>query len=131
MEAQFDAIRAEKESLSRSLQDMTNRYEAARLGQRLEQSETASPIEMIEAPDLPAYPTNSWRTAIIAVVGLAGLAGMAGVYLGDFFRKTVRGAFDLEELLQGRALVLIPEWDPRRRGWLRSWLGGRRAPRGI
>lgn len=131
VEAQFDAIRAEKESLSRSLQDMTNRYEAARLGQRLEQSETASPIEMIEAPDLPAYPTNSWRTAIIAVVGLAGLAGMAGVYIGDFFRKTVRGAFDLEELLQGRALVLIPQWDPRRRGWLRSWLGGRRAPRGI
>lgn len=129
--AQFDTIRAEKESLSRSLQDMTNRYETARLGERLEQSETASPIELIEAPYVPVYSTNSWRVVAIVVLGLAGLAGLAGLYLADAMRKTVRGAFDLEELLQGRALVLIPEWDPKRPGLFRSWFGGKRAPRGI
>lgn len=131
VEAQYDAIRAEKESLLRSLQDMTNRYETARLGERLEQSETASPIELIETPDVPVYSTNSRRVAVIVVLGLAGLAGLAGIYLGDAMRKTVRGAFDLEELLQGRALVLIPDWDPKRPGLFRSLFGGKRAPRGI
>jgi uncharacterized protein involved in exopolysaccharide biosynthesis len=131
VEAQVDAIRFEKESLSRSLQDLTSRYETARLGQRLEQSETASPIETIEAPDVPVYPTSSRRVVLAVMLGLAGLAGFAGTYLADSLKKTVRGAFDLEELLEGRPLVLIPEWAPKQAGLFQFWLGGKRTRQAI
>jgi uncharacterized protein involved in exopolysaccharide biosynthesis len=118
VETQIAAMEAEKESMQSSMDEMKRKLEAARLGERLEQDQSAVQIQVLETPEVPRYPTGPRRLPLLVVVAaLSGLAGLAGIYVADALDRTIRGAFDLDDMLEGQTLVMIPRWGPYP-GWL-------------
>jgi hypothetical protein len=112
IEAQVSAIETERASLQRSLDDMKVKLETARIGERLENDQSAMQIQVIETPVVPQYPTQSRKLFLMVVIGLALAAGAAAAVASDILTPTIRGTFDLAEALRGQTLVVIPEWSP-------------------
>lgn len=112
VETQLAANQVEREGLQRSLDEMNNKVEAARRGERLEHDDSAVNIQVIETPEVPRYPTEPRRLKVLfMVVVAAAFAGFAGLYVGDMLTPTIRGAFDLADSLEGKTLVMIPRWE--------------------
>lgn len=115
VETQLNAIQAERQTLMRSIEDMRGRLDTARLGERLEQENAAAYLEVVEQPEVPKTARGPRRLVLLLGLGVLSLgAGLAGLILADLFSRTIRGAFDLEEALQGQTLVMIPRWKPQR-----------------
>ncbi|MDM9624869.1 hypothetical protein QTL95_03100 [Rhizobium sp. S152] len=111
VERQLTAMEVDRVSLQRSVDDMNGRLDTARIGERLENDQSAMQMQIIEEPEVPKYPSSSRRLLGVAfVLALAGGAGAAGVVIADIFTSHIRGTFDLAEALQGQTLVVIPEW---------------------
>lgn len=123
--AQAEAIGRERTTLEAGLNEMRGRLSTARIGERLERDEAATPVQVLEAPETPRYPASPSRTRALLMVAAAALAaGAGGLYLGDTLRRTVRGTFDLKTHLAGSTLVVIPHWtdEGARRGFAGSAL---------
>lgn len=111
VERQLSAMEAERVSLQRSVDDMKGRLDTARIGERLENDQSAMQMQVIEEPEVPKYPVSSRRAVgLLLVLMLAGGAGVAGAVAADMFTSQIRGAFDLQNALKGETLVVIPEW---------------------
>jgi uncharacterized protein involved in exopolysaccharide biosynthesis len=115
VEAQIRANEEEKTSLQRSMTEMQAKLDTALLGERLEEREAMQQIDVLETPEIPAHPSGPRRLylALAACVAAAG-AGLAGVYAAHLFDRSIRGTFDLARALEGRTLVVIPQWNPVR-----------------
>jgi uncharacterized protein involved in exopolysaccharide biosynthesis len=129
VEAQLRLMDRDRQGLQDTLDQMRGKLETARVGERLEQDQTTSQIQVVERPEVPNYPISPNRTKLLLVVLVGAVAaGAAGLYLGDAFSRTIRGAFDLNDALAGETLVVIPEWKPQRHaGIARSRMRGRNA----
>lgn len=114
VEAQLKAADAEKLSLQRSLDEMREKLDAARLGERLEEGDAALQIDVVEQPEIPKWPSGPRRfyLAIAMCVAASGM-GLAGVYAAHLFDRSIRGTFDLARALEGQTLVVVPRWDPK------------------
>jgi uncharacterized protein involved in exopolysaccharide biosynthesis len=113
VEAQLAAIEREKQNLQRNLDEMRGKLATARVGERLEQDESATQIQVVEKPELPRYPIAPGRQRLMfMVMGIAGALGLGGIYVADTLRRTIRGTFDLKDALAGETLVVIPYWSP-------------------
>jgi len=109
IEASLADIERERSGLQRSLDEMKTKLETARIGERLETEQSESQIRVLEEPEVPVYATGPTRTKLmIAVLGLAALAGLGAVYVSDLMDKRLRGAFDLEALVPGQTVVVMP-----------------------
>lgn len=107
-------IDAEKASLQRTMEEARAKRDAARLGERLETGNSSLQIDIIEAPELAAAPVGPRRLHLAVMVFFAAAAAAAaGVFVAHAFDRTVRGSFDLADMLAGSTLVVIPHWTPK------------------
>jgi len=114
VETQINAIQAERQILTHSLEEMRGRLDAARLGERLEQENAAAYLEVVEQPEVPKWARGPRRLVLLLALGMLSIgAGVVGLLFGDVLNRTIRGAFDLEKALQGQTLLMIPRWKPK------------------
>jgi len=111
VESRRDAIERERQSMQQALDEMNGRLATAKISERLERDDATAHVQIIEQPETPLYPTSPNRTKLL-VLALAGSfgCGLAGLYLSDSMQRSIRGAFDLENVLAGSTLVMIPHW---------------------
>nr|WP_314262188.1 hypothetical protein [uncultured Devosia sp.] len=118
--AQMPAVEANLLSLERrhtaaeeNLADMQSRLDTALVGERLETAQMDSQITIVDAPDVPAYPTGSGRSRALMITGALALGlGLACAILWDFFDRTIKSRRELSAILAGGDLVVIPAWQP-------------------
>jgi hypothetical protein len=108
----MSAIETERANLQRSLDDMRGKLDTARIGERLENDQSAMQMQVIETPEVPQYPIQSRRFYLLFVMALSGAAGLACALGVDLLNSRIRGTFDLADALKGQTLVVIPEWSP-------------------
>ncbi|WP_117190454.1 GumC family protein [Rhizobium terrae] len=112
---QIAAHEAEKASLQRSMDEMQAKLDTARLGERLEVGDAALQIEVVEEPEVPKGPAGPRRAYLAVAVCLAAAGiGAASIYATHLLDRTIRGTFDLADLLAGETLAVIPHWTPTR-----------------
>jgi uncharacterized protein involved in exopolysaccharide biosynthesis len=115
VEKRLTAINIDRQTLQRSLDDMKGRLATALMGERLEQKDAATHVEVLEQPALPRSPSGPRRLILFGAVGILAMgAGAAGLFAFDATDRRIRGAFDLEDALPGQTLVMVPDWTPRR-----------------
>ena len=111
VEAEMTGLQRQKEATQRSLDDMADKLNMARIGERLEVDQQADQIQVLQPAEAPEHPTGPSRTKIlILILGMAGAAGLATLYVSDTMDKTIRGTFDVSRALEGRPLVVLPYW---------------------
>ena len=96
-------------ALQKSLDDISQRYRQAQLGERLEQDQRAERFEVIEQPVLPQSPSKPNRPALLgAVVAAAFGVGAALSTASELLDQTIKSAADVERKLRQRPLIVIP-----------------------
>lgn len=111
VETQLNAMEVERVSLQRSIDDMNGKLDTARIGERLENDQSAMQMQIIEKPEIPQYPASPRRIVFLMLVLVLSVgAGVAGAVVADMFTSHIRGTFDLANALKGQTLVVIPEW---------------------
>lgn len=114
-EGKLTIIEADRQSLQRSLDEMKGRLSTALMGERLELKNVAFQVDILERPTVPKNPSGPRRLLLLAGVLLASAAiGTGTLVASDLLDQRVRGTFDLNEALEGRTLVLVPDWKPPR-----------------
>ncbi|WP_108395456.1 GumC family protein [Devosia submarina] len=120
VESEFLALQRRYTLAEENLADMQRRLDTALVGERLEDAQVNSQISVIDKPDVPVYPAGSGRVRSMLIVAALGVAAGLGTLLGlDVLGGKINSKRALEPILEGGALVLIPDWKPRR-----AWLGG-------
>lgn len=126
VEAELAGIERERQTLQRSLDDMSGRLASANTSKRLEVDETRSNVQVIERPEIARYPKSPSRTKLLAFILLAaGASAVGGLSVADGLRPGIRGTFDLTDALAGSSLVVIPKWSATRtdlKSRLSRWL---------
>lgn len=111
-------------TLQRELDAAQTRYDEARArlvlaqnGERLEMSDQAQRITVLEAPSVPAWPTKPNRKLVVAA-GFAGGLGLAGalVVLMELLGSRVRRSSDLVKALDITPIVTVPMLPAKARG---------------
>jgi uncharacterized protein involved in exopolysaccharide biosynthesis len=111
---QLEAIERERQSLQSGLDDMKSRLATARIGERLELDESSEHVQVIEAPETPRYASAPNRKKMLAMALAAACAcGLGGLLLGDTLQRSIRGTFDLKDVLAGSTVVVIPLWSAK------------------
>ncbi len=122
VQARLDAIQTERQNIERSLADMQNRLDTARLGERLELDNSMSKIEVVEAPEAARYKNGPSRSMMLMILAcFSAVVGAGAILLADSLDRTIRGSFDLAEALEGEELIMIPNWTPH--FGVRRWFG--------
>jgi polysaccharide biosynthesis transport protein len=107
--ATLAVLERQEAALQKSLDDISQRYRQARLGERLEQDQRAEKFEVIEQPILPQSPSKPNRPALLGAVAAAALGvGAALSTATELLDQTIRSATDIERKLNQRPLVVIP-----------------------
>jgi uncharacterized protein involved in exopolysaccharide biosynthesis len=115
VEASYLALQRRHTLAEENLADMQSRLDTAMIGERLEDAQVTSHISVIDKPDVPVYPAGSGRARGLMIVGAIALAaGLACLVALDWLKGTINSKRALEPLLEGGALVLIPDWKPKR-----------------
>lgn len=104
----FNVLERKRTALQTSLDEMADKYEEARLGERLEEGQQAERFQVIEQPTLPHEPVKPNRPKMLAfsfaLALMAGFGSVAGLEMVD---QSIRGRGDLKGL-NGRLLGTIP-----------------------
>ncbi|MDI6025829.1 hypothetical protein QBK99_06455 [Corticibacterium sp. UT-5YL-CI-8] len=113
VQAQVEAFERDRDSMQRAADDINSRLSAARSGERLERSGSISHVQIIEQPETPRDPVspNRKRLMLMSLAAAMGF-GFAGIYIGDAMQRSIRGSFDLRDVLAGSTLVMIPHFRP-------------------
>jgi polysaccharide biosynthesis transport protein len=107
--ATLAVLERKEAALQRSLDDMSQRYSQARLGERLEQDQRAEKFEVIEQPVLPLSPSKPNRPSLLGAVAAAAVGLGAMLSTGaELLDQTIRSSADIEKKLRQRPLVVIP-----------------------
>ncbi|WEK03718.1 MAG: hypothetical protein P0Y65_16195 [Candidatus Devosia phytovorans] len=115
VEADMLTLQRRHEAAEENLADMQNRLDTARIGERLETTQTQSQISIIDQPDVPTNPTSSTRTRNMAMVAALSLfAGFGILILLDLLDRTIKSKRDLRDILEGGTLAVIPSWKPNK-----------------
>lgn len=113
VEADLLALQRRHTAAEANLTDMQSRLDTALVGERLENAQQDSQISVIDKPEVPIYAAGSGRTRSMMIVGaFALLVGAGCLFLWDFLDRTIKSRRDLGPILEGGALVLIPDWKP-------------------
>lgn len=116
VEADLLALQRRHTAADDNLADMQGRLDTALVGERLETAQKDSQISVIDQPEVPTYPTGSGRTRGFIVVGVLAVGfGLACLILLDVRDRTIKSKRDLRPILEGAALVIIPDWKPEGR----------------
>jgi polysaccharide chain length determinant protein (PEP-CTERM system associated) len=111
VEAEMAGLERQKNATQRNLDDMAAKLNTARLSERLEFDQQGDQIEVLEPAEVPQHASGPGRRKMmLMVVLLAGGAGLATVLAADMMDRTIRGSFDLAPALEGRTLVVVPNW---------------------
>jgi polysaccharide biosynthesis transport protein len=96
-------------ALQKSLDDISQRFRQAQLGERLEQEQRAERFEVLEQPVLPQSPSKPNRPVLLgAVSALAFGLGAALSTASELLDQTIKSAVDVEKKLRQRPLIVIP-----------------------
>lgn len=113
VEANLQALQRRHTAADANLSDMQSRLDTALVGERLENAQQDTQINVIDAPEVPTYATGTGRTRALMVVAALGLAfGLACLVGLDFLDRSIKSKRALRNILEGGALVLIPDWKP-------------------
>ena len=120
-----------RNGLQKALDEISEKYAQARLGQQLEADQQAERFEVLEQPTLPQSPSKPKRPALLAIVfALATLAG-AGISGGaELLDNTIRRSRDLTSKLNRRPIVIVPhistrlEDSQKKKQFIKKWLAG-------
>jgi polysaccharide biosynthesis transport protein len=105
----LSVLERKESALQKSLDDITDKYSQARLGQRMEQDQQAERFQVIEQPVVPQSPTKPKRLQLLAAVLFLSMgAGVAVSGGAEFLDGSIRRAADIERHLKERPLVVIP-----------------------
>lgn len=115
VEANLLALQRRHTAADANLSDMEGRLDTALVGERLENAQQDSQINVIDKPEVPTFATGTGRTRALTIVGALGLAfGLAALVALDFLDRTIKSKRSLRPILEGGALVLIPDWTPEK-----------------
>ena len=102
-------IERQREGLQKSLEEISEKLTAARLGEQLEKDQQAERFQVIEQPIAPHEPVRPNRTRIMTLgFFLAGLAGAGSVLGLEILNQSIRTSNDIIKALNRHPLVVIP-----------------------
>lgn len=102
-------IERQREGLQKSLEEISQKLSAARLGEQLEKDQQAERFQVIEQPIAPQEPVRPNRPKIITLgFFLAGLAGAGSMVGLEMLNQSIRTSGDLSKALNRHPLVVIP-----------------------
>lgn len=107
--AQLGGLERRRESLQRSMEDVTSKLAQARLGERLEQDQQGERFEVIEQPITPQEPTRpDRRKLMILSLAMAAAAGGGIAFLAEFLDSRIRTTTEFASRIGSRPFVVIP-----------------------
>lgn len=102
-------IERQREGLQKSLEEISQKLSAARLGEQLEKDQQAERFQVIEQPITPQEPVRPNRARIMTLgFFLAGLAGAGSVLGLEILNQSIRTSNDIIKALNQHPLVIIP-----------------------
>ena len=122
----LSVLERKQSALQKDVDDMAEKYSAAKLGERLEQDQQAERFQVIEQPVLPQTPSKPKRVPLLGAVFAAALAMGAALSGGaEFLDNTIRREADIIKQLKQRPIVIIPYIKTKsetRRGWFKVFI---------
>lgn len=103
------AMERQRDITQKSLDDISGKLSAARLGEQLEKDQQAERFEVIEQPITPQVPVRPDRQKILAIgAGIASMAGAASVAGLEILNHSIRSSSDIFKSLNRHPMVVIP-----------------------
>jgi uncharacterized protein involved in exopolysaccharide biosynthesis len=105
----LDAVQKQRDFVQKSLDEATQKFAAAQMGEKLERDQYSERLEVLEqaiAPQKPVKP-NRGKILGLSVIG-AVMAAFAGVFAIETFDRTIRGSRDLLGVADSGLLVTVP-----------------------
>lgn len=105
----LDAVQKQRDFVQKSLDDATQKFAAAQMGEKLERDQYSERLEVLEQAIPPQKPVKPNRGKILglSLIG-AVMAAFAGVFTIETFDRTIRGSRDLLGVADGQLLVTVP-----------------------
>jgi len=112
VEAEQANLQRERDAIQANLAGMQAKLDTALVGQRLESDQQDAQVRVLDAPEVPRYPSGSGRTRdMMMVLGVAGIVGLGCLFLADLLLdRTIKGRKDFTGVLEGATLVVLPRW---------------------
>ena len=110
-------IETRRDGLQKSLEEISGKLAAARLGEQLEKDQQAERFQVIEQPITPQEPVRPDRLKIITIgFFLAGLAGLGSVVGLEILNQSIRTSADITKAFNRHPLVVVPYIATREEG---------------
>jgi uncharacterized protein involved in exopolysaccharide biosynthesis len=105
----LDALQKQRDFVQKSLDDASQKYSAAQMGEKLERDQYSERLEVLEQAIPPQKPVKPNRGKILglSVIG-AFMAAFAGVFTIESLDRTIRGSRDLRDVTDSELVVSIP-----------------------
>jgi type II secretory pathway component PulM len=104
-----DALETQQKSVQVNLEAATQKFAAARLGEKLEQDQQSEKLEVIDQPTQPQEPIRPNRPKIVGVAAVLALMAATGItLLSELLDKAVRRSSDLYSVISSELVVSIP-----------------------
>jgi uncharacterized protein involved in exopolysaccharide biosynthesis len=102
-------LKQQELNVGKSLDDATQKLNAARLGESMERAQQGEHLRVIEQPSLPQKPIRPQKLKWLALAFvLAIVAAVGAVIAVETFDTTIRRSRDLAEIIDSRLVLTIP-----------------------
>jgi len=109
VQAKLENLQSRREIVAKGLAELTEKLNAARLGERLERDQQAERLQVIEQPIIPTEPIRPSRPLILlAGIGIAFGGSLAIAMLLEILNRTVRFPNDIESAIGQPPLAIVP-----------------------
>jgi capsular polysaccharide biosynthesis protein len=118
----LESLENQQGYLQKSLEDVSRKLAAARMGEALERDQQAEKLEVIEQPVQPQRPIRPHRLKLVVLVlGLALFAGAGLTFATEALDSTIRTRADLMRMVDSHLIVAIPFVETHQDRVWRQW----------
>jgi capsular polysaccharide biosynthesis protein len=105
----INALEEQRLTLTRSLDDASQKLRSARLGESLERDQQSERLEVLEQPSMPQRPVRPNKPKLLMLALVAAVAAGLGMLIAaEMFDRSIRTSNELLAIIDSHLLVSIP-----------------------